>query len=361
MFSTASMPRCGRTLALGLISLLIVAALHAQSPPDASPANTLHLYARLVELPTLVLRPNNLPLTSLEAKNVNIRIDLFPPFHPSSLRLEGNDPISLAILLDTRQQPALLPPFQAAFSAWLSNSFLPHDRISLYAMNCHLMESARDQPPNPALLQPILDSLVTKSEADSTRSHAACPHPVGSRNSIEWVMRKLAPLPGRHVLLILATNGGDDEGSLEWSDLFSNATLYAVTIFEMNAFDPAYLTYRPTLNQWVRHLDVLSADSGGMYAAPPLPLVPNTLAQFIRWLRGRYILQFPMPPNLDGNVHHSYVTINKTAAIVRPSGITVPLIDPSTHTGPVNIPVGEPSATPTQPQTTPPPPPDPNN
>jgi len=346
------MLRFNRSLALGLIFVLIAAALHAQSPPEASPDNTLHLYTRIVELPTIVLRPSHPLLPSLDPKRVNIKLDLNPTFHPTSIRLEGDDPISLAILIDTRGHPFLLPPLQAALSTWLTASFQPQDRISLYAMNCHLIQSAHDDPPNPALLQPIFDSLLTRSEADTTRSHADCPNPVGPREAIYFAMRQLAQRTGRRALLMV-TNGGDDKGTVKWSDLTSYATLCAVTIFGINAPDP-------TLYQWSGDFNDLSQRSGGFYVITPPGQVSDKLSRIIQLLRQRYILQFSMPSNLTSGVHLVYVTIDNTTAIIRPSGITVPINDPSTHTGPVNIPLGSPAANPIEQPTAPPIPP-PNN
>jgi hypothetical protein len=354
MFSTARMLRCGRPLALGLISVLIVAALHAQSPPDASPANTLHLYARLVELPTLVLGPNNHPLPSLSPKAVNIKLDLRPSFHPSSLRLEGDDPISLAILIDTQgEEFALLTAFQKDFRAWLTSSFGPRDRISLYAMNCNLFRTAYNQPPDPALLKLALDSAIKSAMSDGEENdHAACHDPVGLRDYIDFIMKGSSPPPSRRVLLVLA-NGEDDKGVVKWQDLISDATLYAVTTFGINFPDPP-------LYQWGGSFDELSQRSGGLNMVTTPPLVSDTLSRMIHLLRQRYILQFPMPANLTASVHQVFVTVNKPTTLIRPSGITVPLNDPSTRTGPVNIPLGEPPANPTQPPTTNPPAPTPN-
>lgn len=351
------MPHHGRPLALGLIPVLIVAALHAQSPQspsDASPDNTLHLYARLVELPTLVLR-NNLPLRSLEPKNVNIRIDSYPTFHPSSLRLEGDDPISLAILIDTQgEQFPLLTAFQKDFPAWLTSSFGSRDRISLYAMNCNLFRTAYNQPPEPALLKPALDSVIKSTMSDGEENHhAACHGPVGLRDYIDFIMKRSSPLPSRRVLLVLA-NGEDDKGTVRWQDLISDATLHSVTTFGINFPDPL-------LYQWGGSFDELSQRSGGLNMVATPPLVSQTLSRLTHLLRQRYILQFPMPTNLRGPLHHVFVTINKPTTLIHPSGITVPLHDPSTHTGPVNIPLGEPPANPTEPHTTTPPPPAPNN
>ena len=323
------------------------------TPHEGSPY-VLHLYARLVELPTLILGPNDRPLRSLGPKSMNIKLDLRPPFHPTSIRLEGNDPISLAILIDTRgEQFPLLTAFQNDFSTWLTKSFGPLDRISLYAMNCDLFRSAFDRPPNPTLLQPALDQVIASAMSKDQNNQAACAGSAGLRDYIDYVMKQSSTFPGRRVILFLA-NGDDDKGTARWQDLVSDATLYAVTTFGINVPDSPLLG-------WGGSFEELSQRSGGLNMPATPDALSTTLSQVIDLLRQRYILQFPMPADLTGDVHQVFVTVDKSTTVIRPSGITVPLNDPSTRTGSVNIPVGEPSANPTtsQPSATPPPSPQP--
>ena len=342
--------------ALATVALFASSPLSAQVQSSQTAAQpslhegapyTLHLYTRLVELPTLILGPDNHPIRALGPKAINIELDQRPSFHPSSIRLEGDDPISLSILIDTQgKEFPLLAAFQTEFPTWLTSSFGPHDRISLYAMNCSLFLTAFDRPPNPTLLGPALNSVI--GSATSQKDLAACNDPIGLRNYIDLIMKQSSELPGRRVLLVLA-NGEDDKGTVRWQDLVSDATLYSVTVFGINV--PA-----SPLFGWGGSFEELSQRSGGLNLVTTPGTLPTTLSQLIDLLRQRYILQFPMPADLTGSDHQVFVTVNKSTMVIRPSGITVPMIDPSTRTGPVNIPVGEPSANPAQPQTTPPPP-----
>jgi len=347
------------TLLLGALATVVLLAcsplsaqvqssqMAAQPSPHEGAPYTLHLYTRLVELPTLILGPNNRPVRSLSPKAINIELDQRPSFHPSSVRLEGQDPISLAILIDTQgEEFPLQSALQTEFSSWLTNSFGPDDRISLYAMNCSLFLTAFNRPPNPTLLGPALNSVI--GSATSRKDLAACNDPTGLRNYIDLIMKQSSELPGRRVLLFLA-NGEDDKGTVRWQDLVSDATLYGVTVFGVNVPAPPPIS-------WAGSFEELSQRSGGLNLVTTPGTLSTTLSQLIDLLRQRYILQFPMPADLTGNLHQVFVTVNKPTTVIRPSGITVPLNDPSTRTGPVNIPAGEPSANPTQPQRTPPPP-----
>ncbi len=339
-------------LVLPLFAVCATAARAQQPPPsdaDASPVYTLHLYTRLVEMPTIVLPPDHhLP----KPKDVFIKFDSDQPFHPSSLRLEGDDPLSLAVLIDTQGgHSPLLTAFQQSFSAWLTSSFQPQDRISLYAAGCQLFNGGFDRPPNPVLLSPALGSIAATAEADQ-KENRDCHQRVGFRDDVAFIMKQISALPGRRVLLIL-TNGEDNKGVIKWHDLTADTALYAVTVIALNVPDPM-------IDQWGGSLNMLLQRSGGMYISTPPQIVPNLLPSLIHMLRNRYVLQFSMPANLMGGIHDVTVKINAFTSLVRPSGITIPLNDPTTKTGPVDTPLVPTPTPPTPPQATPSAPPTPN-
>src|ERR1035441_9798993 len=75
------------------------AALPAQD--DGVP--TLHVYPNLVQVPALVLDDDLKPIVPIAEKRFFIRVDGGPKFRVTHARLEGDDPISLAIVLDFSQ------------------------------------------------------------------------------------------------------------------------------------------------------------------------------------------------------------------------------------------------------------------
>ncbi len=83
---------------VGLAAGLDGAALAAQD--EAIP--TLHVYANLIQIPVVVLSPFHMPLAPIAPSRFSISLDSGPQFRPTHVRTEGDDPISLSILLDAR-------------------------------------------------------------------------------------------------------------------------------------------------------------------------------------------------------------------------------------------------------------------
>ncbi len=61
---------------------------------------TLHVYENLIQIPVLVLDPLRAPLEPIAPRRFAISVDSGPRFRPTHIRQEGDDPISLSILLD---------------------------------------------------------------------------------------------------------------------------------------------------------------------------------------------------------------------------------------------------------------------
>src|ERR1700720_4697350 len=101
-----------------LIVAVVIAAgsgtgLMAQAVPPAADSGvpTLHVYTNLVQVPTLVLTMTNDPIGKPIAGNrFSVSIDSGHWFRATHVRQEGDDPISLSILLDVSgDAEALLP------------------------------------------------------------------------------------------------------------------------------------------------------------------------------------------------------------------------------------------------------------
>jgi len=93
---------------MGLVVLWSGVGLSAQQelPAPEEPIHTLHVYTNLIQIPTLVLGPNRERLTKPIAENrFSVSIDSGPKFRATHVRLEGDDAISLSILLDVSETP----------------------------------------------------------------------------------------------------------------------------------------------------------------------------------------------------------------------------------------------------------------
>lgn len=139
-----------------------VPGLMAQDTPSAhdEPVPTLHVYADLVQMPTLVLSQNRTRIEPrVGERRFSIRVDSGPWFRVTHVRPEGDDPISLSILLDPSAMD--LMPNVSREIADLAPIFLtPRDHVSLYSLGCGLTRSLDDKPADHARLLDRMDVLV---------------------------------------------------------------------------------------------------------------------------------------------------------------------------------------------------------
>src|SRR6185437_15102769 len=87
-----------------LLTLGTPGRAQAEGTPPAQ-AYTLHAYANLIQVPTLVLGADRHPLPPFSREQFTLRLDSGPPFHPAQIHREGDDPISLAIVIDDSAPP----------------------------------------------------------------------------------------------------------------------------------------------------------------------------------------------------------------------------------------------------------------
>jgi hypothetical protein len=258
----------------------------------------------------------------LEPQQIDIKLNADPTFHPTSLRIEGDDPLSIAILLDvSSDQRDLLSAFKKYFSPWVTSSLRPQDHVSLYAVACGLVHGSENAAANPVVLQRDLDFSLTSPLAHATAQGAPCGKSVVLRGSILYITRKLAELPGRRILLIV-TGGRDGKSAITWPELISEAGRISVTVF-------AITTPGSMEPEQVRDIHSLTQQSGGLFFSPTPDLLPKSLDRIIALLRSRYILQFPMPANPEHVNYRVYVTVPKFDAVTFPSGISVQIPNPN--------------------------------
>ena len=318
-----------RTRSSSLLLLLIAAfaavPFHAQDAPQSEPEGsapyTLHLYARLVELPTLIFFPKDEKPT-LDPQQINIKLNSARPFHPISIRLEGNDPLSIAFLFDVSgDQTKLITAIQKDFSEWVTHSLRPQDHVSIFALDCNLIQTSKDVPASPSILQSGLNVALVSPLLQGDSPPASCRNSSRLRGSMVLVMRKLQQLPGRRILVII-TSGRDGKSQITWQQLASEAGIDSVTVFGLS-------THGPLEFQGVSDLYNFTRQSGGVFFTPTTTELPKALDQIISLLRGRYILQFPMPEDKTPVAYRVLVTVPKFDAITLPSGVSVPLPNPS--------------------------------
>ena len=335
-----------------LFALSSITGLAAQQQPTSQdePIRTLHVYTDLVQVPTLVLGRNHESISPpIAEQRFSVSIDFGPWFRVTHTRMEGTDPISLSILLDTGGSAAdLLPKIDNAIAALAPSSLTSRDRVSIYVLDCALTRSLNDIPAGSALLKLGTDSALEPWTIHKRDRHP-CKQSVHLWDALGYVATELSKLPGRRVMLVVSD--GHDGGSVRtWNEVRGYTQAAGVAVFGMmnTAITPGWSNIL-----WAHHNDANAFQticelSGGMLMLTTPDSIGNTLAQSIALLRGRYIVEFPRPRNSTKGEHDMRIKIAKAGNdFIRPSGISVPMPDPALLADPTTVP-SDPSHAPEQ-------------
>ena len=302
----------------------------------------------LIQLPVLVLSSSQQRAPMVAEGKFRISIDGGPEFLATHVRLEGDDPITLSILLHVSgmgEKEELLPRINAAVAGLVPTFLYPKDHVSVYALDCGLKRSVNDVPAEGEQLKDAADvALRTWTEHRKDKHPAECLNRVNLWDSLAFLIRSMQKMPGRHVILMLTD--GDDRGSRNtWNQVRLYAQAEGVAIFGLT-----YGPYAPQLD-WARRqgtenlLNSLCQSSGGtlMYASERT--LAERLERFTTMLRERYIVEFPPPAKGTAGQHNLQVSIEKSRYFVRAAGVSVPMPDPVVMADPKTI-QGDPSRTP---------------
>jgi hypothetical protein len=329
--------------------------LRAQGAPDSKdePIHTLHVYTNLIQIPTLVLGPNRERVQKQIAENrFSISIDDGPWFRATHVRLEGDDPISLSVLLDVSGDAAnMMPKMQDAIASLAPRYLHSRDRISIYGLDCDLSGPANDATAESARMrEEVDDALQSWTMRKHDKHKAKCKQSIHLWDAVAYVAAELykRPGPGRRVLLVVS-DGHDSGSKYSWNEVRLYAQSAGVAIFGLS-YRPEYVAdVRRTQTQWSREdpFLVLCELSGGEVLSSSPRSLGETLGNFTTTVRERYIVEFPRPSNGTAGNHAMEVRIAKSGGyFIRSAGISVPvpdaalLKDPSTvSAGPKEAPV----------------------
>lgn len=311
-----------RWLALGLSAAL----LYGQNP---SPL-TFHAYANLLQIPVLALSRSLKPLPHIPASKFAISLDSGPKFRPTHVRLEGDDPISLSILLDVSESDADLVPGIEDAIAGLSPTFLNRsDRVSIYALDCSLTRSLFDVPADSTELKNGVEVALRLWNSRRQRKEARCKKPIHLWDALVYITQNLSLRPGRRVILAV-TDGRDWGSSNTWNELRRFAAGSSVAIFGMTSHE--------SLPSPEDVFDSLCGLTGGLVLRTSRAKTSQDLERFTTMLRERYILEFPRTDNAPAGPHSIDVTVENSKAMIRSTGISVPLADPRILADPTTVP-----------------------
>ncbi|NYF90797.1 hypothetical protein RBB79_14360 [Tunturiibacter empetritectus] len=306
---------------------------------------TLHVYANTIQIPVLVLGEDRKKTAPIAPNRFQVSVDGGPPFRASHVRLEGDDPISLAILLDVSgPQEVLMPKVDGAIAKLASLSLRPEDRVSVYALDCKLRRSAENVVVSPELLKDAVSrSLQPWKDRMRNRHGTACQQTMHLWDALAYITNRLADQRGRRVILAV-TDGNDKGSSNRWNEVRTFAQATAVAIFGMTYVpnEPGFLQglNAPGFSQSLNSEDAFHSVcelSGGLVFAANRDTLDKRLTEFVAMVRGRYIVEFPRPYNSTRGQHQLMVTIDKSKAFIRSTGIAVPLQDAKVLSDPTTV------------------------
>jgi hypothetical protein len=318
--------------------------LTAQDVPASQepPTRTLHVYANLIQMPTLVLGPHRERLTKpIPEKNFSISIDGGPWFRATHVRPEGDDPISLSILLDLSGDTAtLMPKMNEAIAELAPLSLHPKDHVSIYALECSLVRSLDDAPAESASLKLAVDRALASWQFRQQNKHEPkCQQSVHLWDALEILVDRLRDLPGRRVVLVVSD--GEDHGSRRsWNEVRSDAQANGTAVFGMT-YLPSYaladnVAYakRSRENPFFAICDL----TGGIVSTTSNVSLNDSMKRFTAMLRERYIVEFPRPANATPGKHGMQVQVAKDYwDIIHAAGVSVPIPDAALLADPTTV------------------------
>jgi len=337
-----------------LVLLGSSAATRAQAPPPPPyTPYTLHVYANSVQVAALVLRTTLEPPPLMPRERFDLRLDSGPMFHPTRARIEGDDPISLAILIDASRDPAatlhLLP---TALSSLAPDFLHPEDHISIFATDCALVRTALDLPADRDTINHAVSRALAAADLHSGKAKPSCRSSVRLRDSIHSAITALAYLTGRRVLLVISA-GNDAKSLTSWRDDEEHAAANAVAVFALRdsfLFQLDGGRYNASFSQPHSRVASNSADpfedplatlclsNGGLLFGASSFQFPQRLQQLVSLLRTRYILDFPRPDESDAGMHGLDLRIPREDFIISVAGVSYPIPDPNLKNDPTTVP-----------------------
>jgi hypothetical protein len=316
-------------LAFTALGVSAVAAQNGQSANDDK-ILTLHVYPDLVQIPTLVLGRNYQAIRPIAESRFFVSIDGGPKFRVTHARREGDDPISLAILLDLSQPKAnLMEGIDDAIAGLAPLSLTARDRLWVYGMDCDLHRSSSiDNPSDRAAVKQAVDSILASWKARRrTGQSGSCPNPMYLWDSVTVVTKELRARPGLRVMLALS-DGFDGGSRNNWNLAREYAQESSVAIFGLT--DETNVFVEDPLNS-------VCQLSGGIL----LRASPHNLAKQLQWfmtmVRGRYIVEFPHPVSTKPSHMLMEMTIARSDALIRPAGASVLVDDAKILADPTTI------------------------
>jgi hypothetical protein len=301
----------------------------------------------------LILSPSRDPLRDVIPSNrIFVSIDAGPWFRATHARPEGDDLISISILLDLRGGAShLMDHVDDALGSLAPAGLHPTDVVSLYALDCEVIRTLNAAYANGALLR-VGGAELVRGWRMRTASHKRCTEHVSLQDTLLYLVNEMNTRPGRRVLLVVS-EGLDEPSKVAWRQIAETAQSGGTAIFGVSPQAsqlPSFQQVRGvhlSMSDGAPAMDEVCQLSGGTLVGTASWRFARTLADVLSMVRGRYVVDFPRPVNSTPGRHTLEVRVEKSAAFVRPAGISLPIADPATLADPTTVP-SDPTIAPVQ-------------
>ena len=320
---------------------------------------TFHVYTNLAQQPALVLDQNNNPLPPYTREQFDLSLDHGPLFHPTHIRLEGDDPITLFVLLDASGRAAnLMKVASNAIASLASLSLTPRDHVAIFAFDCAVSRGTNlVAGDSETLTSSVRDALEYPGIHGPKNTAGSCFRSRRLWDALATLTNAIAAEPGRRVVVAL-TDGVDHDSKDTWNEVRENAVNKSVAIFGIrgDSFVPPTALGSSmatpgqigtaSYNDPEDRFELLCHGSGGIVLEASAKALPKTLQHVIELLRGRYILEYPRPSNVTSGFHLIDIKVPQRGAVVIGTGVSMKLATAKEVDDPNTIPP-DPSRAPT--------------
>ena len=247
---------------------------------------------------------------------------------PLSMRREGDDPLSLAILIDaSRDSFHDLAKLGDEFAGLVGSQLLPTDRITMYAADCTMTRSMTNAVPDAAALRKGVSDAMSFPTLHGGKEHSACGKTFPLWDDVAVAVAGLSHAPGRRVILLISSgeNGG---GKYDWLTVEQYAFDQGVAIFGLrdkrqadaddysrNSLTTTHGTpgatssfAPPPAARSANNLELLCANDGGLTLSSAPEFRRDGIAGILFLIRNRFIVTIPKEAYHAGTTHGVKVT-----------------------------------------------------
>jgi VWFA-related protein len=319
-------------------------------PTDGAQPYKLHVYTTLVQVPTLITDTDGKPIPGLTRNDIRISLDEGPTFAPTMVRLEGDDPLSLSVLLDASgDQRPMLRTFADDFAKAAAPLLRPGDRITFHSIDCMRYRTAIETDPTPERIHRGIEKVLAAPGLHGDQPKQGCRRSLHILDAITQDINELATKPGRRVLVIIS-EVRDHGSTMSLGKLVTYAGANGVAVFGLRdaashdadvEMSRALADAGPLRDAYGDNLAALVRHNGGLiFNVEPLKM-PLYLPQLMDDIRSRYILEFSRPNKQEAGLHGIEVTVPAMRVFTHPAGVSTTLPDPTLLNDPTTIPTAD--------------------